>query len=62
MSEDTEIGAQTFDSSFESLELGLRQESEMEPAADETPADELALRSVNERIKQATDPIFRKVE
>ena len=34
----------------------------MEPAFDETPADELTLMSVDERIKQATDSILRRVE
>ena len=34
----------------------------MEPAVDETPADELTMRSVDERIKQGTDPILRRVE
>ena len=62
MSEETEAGTQVCDSSSESIELGLRQESEVEPAVDETPADELTLRSVDERIKQATDPILRRVE
>ena len=62
MSEETETGTQTFDSSSESIELRLRQEPEMEPAVDETTADELTLRSVDERIKQATDPIIRRVE
>ena len=59
MSGETETGTQTFDSSCESIELALRQESEMEPAVDETPADELTLRSADEWIKQATDPIHR---
>ena len=62
MREETETGTQTFDSSSESIEPGLRQESEMDPAVDETSADELTLRSVDERIKQATDPILRRVE
>ena len=34
----------------------------MEPAVDETRTDELILRSVYERMKQATDPILRRVE
>ena len=62
MSEDTETGTQTFDSYSENIELRLRKETEVEPALDETPADELTLRSVDESIKQATDPILRRVE
>ena len=62
MSEEIETDTQTFDSSSESIELRLRQETEMEPAVDDTTTDELTLRSVDERIKQATDPIPRRVE
>ena len=62
MSEETETDTQTFDSSSASIELRLRQETETEPGVDETPADELTLRSVDERIKQGTDPILRRVE
>ena len=62
MSEGTETGTLTFDSSSGSIELGLKEETEMEPGVDETPADELTLRSVDERTKQATDPILRRVE
>ena len=35
---------------------------EMEPALSETPDTELTLRSVDERIKQATYPILKRVE
>ena len=62
MSEETETGTQTFDSSSESIELRLRQGTGMEPAVDETLAGELTLRSVDERITQATDPILGRVE
>ena len=62
MIEDTETGTQTLGSSSESIELMLRQEIEMQPTLDETPVDELTLRSVDERIKQATDPTLRRVE
>ena len=34
----------------------------MEPAFSKTPDTELTLRSVDERIKQATDPILKRVE
>ena len=57
-----ETGKQTFDSSSETIEQRSRQETEMEPTLGETPDVELSLRSVDERIKQATDPIHRKVE
>ena len=57
MSEETETGTQRFDSSPETIELRVRQETEMEPTLDETPADELT-----ERIKQATDPILKTLE
>ena len=62
MSEDAEIGTQTLDSSSETIELRFRQETEMDTTVDETPVDELRLRSVDEGIKQATDPILRRVE
>ena len=62
MSEETETGTQTFDFSSETIELRLRQETEKEPSLDETPADELTLRLVDERIKQASDPILRRLE
>ena len=62
MREETEIGTQTLDRSSETIEPKLRQETEMEPTLDELFTDELTLRSVGERIKQATDPILRRVE
>ena len=62
MSEETETGMHTLDSSSATIELRLRQETEREPTTDETSTDELTLRSVDERIKQATDPILRRVK
>ena len=62
MSEETENGTQTLDSSSETIELRLRQETEMEHTSDETSTEELTLRLVDEKIKQATDPIFRRVK
>ena len=62
MSEQTEIGKQRLDSSSETIELRLRQETEMEPTLNETSTDELTPRSVDEKIKQATDPILKTVE
>ena len=62
MSEETETGAQTLDSSSEAIELKCRQEPEMGTPAKATSVDELTLRSVDERIKQATDPILKRVE
>ena len=62
MNEETEIGMQAFDSSFGTIELRFRQEPEMENTMKETSTDEPTLISVDERIKQATDPILRRVE
>ena len=62
ISEKTETGTQTIDSSSECIDLGLKQASEMEPAVDGTPADELTFTSVEEKIKHATDPILRREE
>ena len=62
MSEETEIGTQTLDSSSETIKLRFRQEAELDTPANETFAYELTLRSVDERIKQATDPILRRVQ
>ena len=62
MSEETETGTQIFDSSSETIKLRLRQETEMKPTLSETPDVELTLRSVDGRIKQATDPILPRVE
>ena len=61
-SEEIETSTQTFDSSAESIELRLRHVTEMEPAVDETSADELTLRSIDEGIKQTTDPLLGRVE
>ena len=62
MSEETEIGTQTLKCSSETIELRFRQEPEMDTPVTETSFDELTLRSVDERIKQATDPILKQVE
>ena len=62
MGEETETGMQTFDSSSETIELRSSQETEMEPAFGEMPDTGLTLRSVEERIKQATDSILKRVE
>ena len=62
MSQEIGIGTQTLDNFYETIELRLRQETEMEPTLNETSSDELTSRSVDERIKQATDPILRRVE
>ena len=62
MSEETGPGSQTFDSSSETIEVRSSQETEMEPAFGETPDTELTLRSVDERIRQATDPMLKRVE
>ena len=62
MSEEAEIGIQTLDSSSETIELRFRQEVEMVIPVNETSTDALTLRSVDERIKQATGPLLRRVE
>ena len=62
MSEETETGTQTLDSSSETIELNFSQEPEVDTRVTETSGDELTLKSVDERIKQATDPILRRAE
>ena len=47
------------ESSSQALELKLRQEMDMEPTTDETSNAELTLKTIDKRIKQATDPILR---
>ena len=44
--------------------MRIRQESELDscPQGIQTSVDELTLRLVDERIKQTTDPILRRVE
>ena len=41
MSGEAETSTQTLDSSSETIEVGLRQETEMEPTLDEPPTDDL---------------------
>ena len=62
MNVEAETGRQTLDSSSETIELRFGQETEMDTTVDETPADEVTLRSVDERFKQATETILRRVE
>ena len=62
MRNETEAGTQTLDSFSDTMDLRLRQESKMDPQGIEASADELTLRLVDERIKQPTDPILRRVE
>ena len=62
MSEETEIGTQTSDSSSETIKLRFRQESETDTPGTETSIYELTLGSVDEWIKQATDLILRRVD
>ena len=59
---ETGTGTQTFDSSSETIELNSGQETEMEPAFSKTPDTELTMRSIDERIKQATDRLLGRVE
>ena len=58
MSEGTETGTQSIDSSSDTMELGFRQEPEMNTQGTEISADELTLISVDD---QATDSILRRV-
>ena len=62
MSDETETSTQTLDRSSDTTELRLGQQPEMDTQANEASTDELTLRSVDERIKQATDPNLRRVE
>ena len=62
MSSETEAGTQTLDSSSDTIELRLSQEPEMDTQEMETASVELTLKSVYERIKQATDPILRRID
>ena len=62
MSGDTESYTQTQENSAETIALKFRQHPEMDTPVTETSADELTVRSVDERIKQATDLIPRRVE
>ena len=62
MSSETKAGNQIHDSSSDKIDLRLRQKPEMVSQENEPSDKELTLLSVDERIKQATDPIFRRVE
>ena len=62
MGEKSEISTHTLNSSSEMIDLRFRQEPEMGTPVIETSTDELTLRLVYERIKQATDPILTRVE
>ena len=59
MNKETEIGTQTHESSSETIELSFRQDPEKDTPTNEPSADELTPTSVDERIKQASDPILR---
>ena len=61
MSNENEAGTQTLDSNSDTIDLSLRQEPDMDCQKNESSISELTLRSVDERIKQATDPILRRV-
>ena len=62
MREKTGICIHTLDSSCKTYEIGLRQQPATDTRVTETSAEELTLKLLGERIKQATDPIFRRVE
>ena len=52
MSEKTEFGTRTLDSSSKTIEISFRQQTEMDTPATETSVDILTLRSVDEPIKR----------
>ena len=59
MANETKASTQTLDSSSETIELRQKQEPEKDPQGIETSTDELTLTSVDELVKQVTDPILR---
>ena len=59
MSNETEAGTQTHDTSSDRINLGLRQKSEMDSQENEFSTSEKTLRSLDEQIKQTTDSILR---
>ena len=61
MSGETESCTQTQESSAETIELKYRQDPEMDTPVMESSAVELSVRSVDERIKQATDPNLKRL-
>ena len=62
MSNETEAGTQTLDSSSDTIDIRLRQDPGMDIQGIKTSADELTLGSIDERIKQVTDPILTRAE
>ena len=61
MSKQTKAGTQTLDCSFITVDLKLSQESEMDFQEIETSVDELIVWSVDDRMKEATDPILKRI-
>ena len=61
MINEIEASTKTLDSSSDTIDLGLRQETEKDPQKNEIWTSEITLRSVDERIKQAIDPVLRRV-
>ena len=62
MSDETKTGTQTPDSSSDTIKWRARQEPEMETEGIEASVEKLILKSLDERVKQGSDPIFRRVE
>ena len=58
----TEAGTPTLESFSHTVDLKLKQEPVMNSQENEFSASEITLWLFDERIKQATDPIFRQVE
>ena len=61
ISNETKTGTQTLDSFSDTIDLRTRQEPETDSQEIDSYASELTLRSVDERIKQANDPVLRRV-
>ena len=62
MSNETEAGTQALYSSSDTIDLRLKQETEIDPQGIDSSTDDSTLRLVDERIKQETDPVLRRVE
>ena len=62
MTSRTENGAETFDSSSDTIELRQIQEPEMKSRENDLSTSEITHQSVNEQIRLATEPILRQVQ
>ena len=62
MNNETQAGTQARNSSSDTIDLSLRKPREMNSPESVFSTSEQTLRSVVERIEQATDPILKQVE